>query len=621
MPLKFNPITGNLDLIADLSGYQPLDATLTSIAAHNTNGLLTQTAADTFTGRTITGTTNQITVTNGDGVSGNPTLSLPQNIHTSATPTFGLTTSLDGTNGGEFRASLDSTHYLSLKKKSTAGSQIQAVEATGTVNLDLDAIPSDGTSAAMVRYLRNTTTTNTASGMYIYKANGTSAVAALIASNGNSYINANTGHLGLLTNAPTHSLTIGSNGTGIALYNTADQTTNYERVVGAWSGNVFTIYSGAGGTGTQRPIRIGDSGNYYEIVPTASSTSPKFTMAQTTATTESHLLLTNGGFTAASGTQYMLSIAGTINQSSTAGYKGILLNLTETATGSGAHDLLDLQIGGGSKFKVDNSGNASLAGDITVHRTSAVAQNYLYGDGDTYNYSVLVLGNNDLSRTWQVEHRKYGGDVNNFNVEEYDGVSYGVRFSIKPGGDVEIPTGHLVVSDYIRSNTLLWASGGSTGTMIAARYENYDSSTGAGNVAFAVKLTGSDSVGTEINAIEWTKEQAWTGTASTRDAGLILRTIADNSSVDALKISAVGDLTPIDGANVVSGTTTGTKLGTSASQKLALWNATPIVQPTTGVTAATFAANTSDISDDTATWDGYTMGQVVKALRNFGLLA
>ena len=67
---------------------QPSDATLTSLAAYSTNGILTQTAADTFTGRTITGTTNQVTVTNGDGVSGNPTLSLPQNIDTSATPTF-----------------------------------------------------------------------------------------------------------------------------------------------------------------------------------------------------------------------------------------------------------------------------------------------------------------------------------------------------------------------------------------------------------------------------------------------------------------------------------------------------------------------------------------------------
>lgn len=63
-----------------LDNKQPLDATLTALAAYNTNGLLTQTAADTFTGRTITGTTDQITVSNGDGVSGNPTLSLPADV-------------------------------------------------------------------------------------------------------------------------------------------------------------------------------------------------------------------------------------------------------------------------------------------------------------------------------------------------------------------------------------------------------------------------------------------------------------------------------------------------------------------------------------------------------------
>jgi hypothetical protein len=57
-----------------------LDATLTALAAYNTNGIICQTAADTFAGRTLTGPAAGITVTNGNGVSGNPTLALANDL-------------------------------------------------------------------------------------------------------------------------------------------------------------------------------------------------------------------------------------------------------------------------------------------------------------------------------------------------------------------------------------------------------------------------------------------------------------------------------------------------------------------------------------------------------------
>lgn len=102
------------------------------------------------------------------------------------------------------------------------------------------------------------------------------------------------------------------------------------------------------------------------------------------------------------------------------------------------------------------------------------------------------------------------------------------------------------------------------------------------------------------------------GTADT------LELVCGAVAVQTLTTTAI---TLADAVNLVFNTTTGTKIATATSQKLAFWNATPIVQPTTAVAAATFVANTSGTLNDSATWDGYTIGQVVKALRNTGLLA
>lgn len=55
---------------------QPLDADLTALAALASTGIVTRTAADTYALRTITGTTSRISVSNGSGVSGNPTLDI-----------------------------------------------------------------------------------------------------------------------------------------------------------------------------------------------------------------------------------------------------------------------------------------------------------------------------------------------------------------------------------------------------------------------------------------------------------------------------------------------------------------------------------------------------------------
>lgn len=65
---------------AGLTGLQPIDTDLTALAGISSNGILTRTGAGTAAARTITGTTNLIDVTNGNGVSGNPTITVGANV-------------------------------------------------------------------------------------------------------------------------------------------------------------------------------------------------------------------------------------------------------------------------------------------------------------------------------------------------------------------------------------------------------------------------------------------------------------------------------------------------------------------------------------------------------------
>jgi hypothetical protein len=66
----------NLGLVIG-TDVQAFDAELSALAGISSNGMLARTGSGTAAARTITGTSGQVDVSNGDGVAGNPTLSLP----------------------------------------------------------------------------------------------------------------------------------------------------------------------------------------------------------------------------------------------------------------------------------------------------------------------------------------------------------------------------------------------------------------------------------------------------------------------------------------------------------------------------------------------------------------
>ncbi len=168
--------------------------------------------------------------------------------------------------------------------------------------------------------------------------------------------------IGILTAAPTHTLTLGSAETGIALYNTADQTTNYERGILSWSSNILTLLSENAGTGTARAISLQAKSAATTSTLTINRASlPLFNHTFSSATGAGNYASFTGTFGGTSTAQVHVAITPTISQSSTAGYTALLINPTESTTGSGTKNLIDAQVGGSSKFSVSNTGAITSA--------------------------------------------------------------------------------------------------------------------------------------------------------------------------------------------------------------------------------------------------------------------
>jgi hypothetical protein len=94
----------------------------------------------------------------------------------------------------------------------------------------------------------------------------------------------------------------------------------------------------------------------------------------TTAAGASIILGNTGSYTASTGVQTVARVTGTLNQTSTAGYTGLEIAITETATGSGTKRLLDAKVGGATLAYIDNAGRIGVpvgsAATPSIHFTA-----------------------------------------------------------------------------------------------------------------------------------------------------------------------------------------------------------------------------------------------------------
>jgi hypothetical protein len=115
-----------------------LGTELQALSGLSANGLITRTAANTYSSRTITGTASNISVSNGDGVSGNPTIDLV-NAGSAVTAQFvkittdakGRVTATTSVVAGDITALVDST-YVNVTGDSVSGNITMTSGATIT---------------------------------------------------------------------------------------------------------------------------------------------------------------------------------------------------------------------------------------------------------------------------------------------------------------------------------------------------------------------------------------------------------------------------------------------------------------------------------------------------------
>ena len=209
----------------------------------------------------------------------------------------------------------------------------------------------------------------------------------------------------------------------IEIYNTADQTTNYEKLSIKYANSAYEIGQFYGGTGARGIIRIGGSqvagttalGKYIEI----NSLAQPFMNFLTATSGSGNQVQVTGGGSASSSNQTMLAVNCAMSQTGTAGYTGLLVSSTETTVGSGTKLLADFQVGGVSKAKIDNTGvitsavGTATGSVVTVDGTQTLTNKTITSASLNGSTSVgAIVASSSYVRTGILSIGTNGADIN-----------------------------------------------------------------------------------------------------------------------------------------------------------------------------------------------------------------
>lgn len=226
--------------------------------------------------------------------------------------------------------------------------------------------------------------------------------------------------------------------------------------------------------------------------------------------------------------------------------------------------------------------------------------------------------------------RTASGAINFLDLKK-DGVSI---YSISDAGSLTLKSG--IINSGSGSNLIL----NSTNNIVitpGATYKNYLLGT-LGTTVFSTASSGQNQLVakgtssafsliavalTTVNALNITGASGIAASVTGGDlilAGGAAYNTGNNNGGSTILRAGIGNGTGVAGSIKIQDSAGISNILEVNDTGIAFFAATPIAkQNTTSQTPATFVANTSGISDDSATWGGYTMGDVVAILQAYGL--
>lgn len=593
----------------DIAARQASDSTLTALAAFNTNGLLAQTAADTFIARTISGTSARVSVSNGDGVAANPTINIdPAYVGQSSITTLGtITTGVWNGTAIALGTSVSGNLAVSHLDSGTGASATTFWRGDGVWSVPAGGGTIAGSIAANQIAYGSAPNTITGSDNFAFSDPATlsfqqdsliefnlKAFAAAVTSEATIKLFRSRGTIG----SPTVVVT----GDSIGEIKFIGQRT------GGFStgARIEAVANGTIGADCPMDLNFYSGANVLAMTLAAASQNATFTGTVICPSFRMTTTPTNGFFLQCDGSGNGLWAAGG------GGISGLTTGtIPKAASATTITDSILVESGGvlTATGRIATAGVNNATMSSTCTNTSDGRARFLATGGGGGNISIVSADGTSKPYSGAANWDTFlASDTNLWIVAANTGLAVATATGIRVLNGIGLAVGDSLIGAFSvngqnnatgtsqSSNTgdgmARWLATGGGGGNISIRSADGTSRpyTGAGVETWATFL--------------FSDSKLWMGGSSTVSSFL------DGSGLNM-----------IDAYNLIFGATTGTKIGTATSQKLGFWNKTPIVQPTTAIAAGTFVANTSGIADDSATFDGYTVGQIIKILRNVGLAA